>query len=134
MSMNNEPAILDDNIDMASSPEISSVRKQFDVITGDIKTLFNSELDYYKVRLSYSKTVAKWTGIYLLISFCALFGGVVASIVGALLIATSFWGPVWGTLAVIAASLVITILFALMARSKSKQFSFPEIDKGVSSE
>ena len=109
-SMNNEPALLDKNTQIADAPESFSARQQLKVATDDVRALIDSEINYYKVRLSYTRKVAKWTGVYLLISACALFGSVVACILGALLIASNFWGPIWGAVSVIATSVIVLII------------------------
>jgi Putative Actinobacterial Holin-X, holin superfamily III len=127
--MNTEPPLLEDNADVLTSSGELSARQQLKNVAGDIRVLFDSELQYYKARLSYTRTVAKWTGVYLLISVCALFGTIMACIIGALLIAASYMGPILGTAAVCATSLLVTVIFAVLARHKSRNFILPEIDR-----
>lgn len=132
--MNNDPALLEDDLITADVPEAASARQQLKIVADDVRSLIDSEISYYKNRLTYTGEVAKWTGLYLLIAACALFGGVVALILGILLIATIYLGPVWATLLVTVAAIATAIIFALIARSKSRDFYVSEIDKDVSNE
>ncbi len=125
--MDIEPDILDKHLPVTDAEDFSA-RQQLKIVASDVRALFDSEISYYKARISYTSKVAKWTGVYLLISACAFFGAVVASILGALLIAASFIGPFWGVICVVTVSLIVSIAFALLARSKSRDFLLPEID------
>ena len=78
-------------------------------------------------RFAYSKTVAKWTGIYVAIAVFASFGMVVALILGLLLSVATVIGPVWATITVTLIFAVFTAVFAILARRSSRNFGFPEL-------
>jgi hypothetical protein len=116
------------------TPEPVSVRGQLAVIAEDIRSLFNSELSYYKARFSYTQQIAKWAGLYLLVAICAFFGGIIAFILGILLIVSSYIGPLWATLLITLISLSAAVLFAILARNKSQDFRLSEIDEDSKSD
>ncbi len=130
-----EPALSEEQNTIAGDVDKEfSAREQIKIVTSDLRVLIDNELKYYKARLAYTRTVAKWTSVYLLISICAFFGCIVACILGALLIVSSYFGPILGTIFVAATSLIFAILFAFIARRKSKEFRVMEIDKPTSDE
>lgn len=126
--MNTEPPLLNDDADLLTSSSAGSARQQLKNVAEDIRILLDSELQYYKSRFAYTRTVAKRTGMLILISVCAFFGAIMACIIGALLIASSYFGPIMGTAAVCITSLLVAAIFALLARHQSRNFLLPEID------
>ena len=124
-SMDNEakPDIIDANI---------SARDQVTNLMSDFRSLASAEFDYYRARFAYSRSVAKWTGIYVAMALFALFGAVVALILGILLSLSAAIGPVWATVAVTLVFIATTAIFAILARRSSRNFSFPELGEGES--
>ena len=124
-SMDNEakPDIVDADI---------SARDQATNLLSDFRSLASAEFDYYRARFAYSRSVAKWTGIYVVMALFMLFGAVVALILGILLSLSAAIGPVWATLAVTLTFIAATAIFAILARRSSRNFSFPELgeDRG----
>jgi uncharacterized protein YacL len=112
-----------------TDPEIPP-RDQVKQLVSDFRTLAAAEFDYYRARFAYSRTVAKWTGIYVAVALFALFGTIVALILGILLSLASAIGPVWATVLVTLIFAVLTALFAILARKSSRNFSFPELGEG----
>lgn len=105
-------------------------RDQVKQLVSDFRTLAMAEFDYYRVRFAYSRTVAKWTGIYVAVALFALFGTIVALILGILLSLAAAIGPLWATVLVTLIFAGLTALFAILARKSSKNFSFPELGEG----
>jgi uncharacterized protein YacL len=105
-------------------------RDQVKQLVSDFRTLAAAEFDYYRARFAYSRTVAKWTGIYVAVALFALFGTIVALIIGILLSLASAIGPVWATVLVTLIFAGLTALFAILARKSSRNFSFPELGEG----
>jgi hypothetical protein len=105
-------------------------RDQVKQLVSDFRTLAAAEFDYYRARFAYSRTVAKWTGIYVALALFALFGTVVALILGILLSLASAIGPLWATVLVTLIFTGLTALFAILARRSSRNFSFPELGEG----
>lgn len=105
-------------------------RDQVKQLVSDFRSLAAAEFDYYRARFAYSRTVAKWTGIYVAVALFALFGTIVALILGILLSLAAAIGPIWATLLVTLIFAGLTALFAVLARKSSKNFSFPEIGEG----
>lgn len=103
-------------------------REQVVRLIADFRNLAASEYDYYRARLAYSKSVAKWTGFHVAVALFALFGSITAFILGLLLILSSIFGPVIATLSVTTGFTIIAFLFATLARRSSRNFSFPELD------
>ncbi len=99
----------------------------FTQLASDVRALANAELDYYRARLSYSKDVAKSTGLYLAIAIFALFGTVTALILGTLLILSVLIGPLLATIAVTISFAAMMIIFAYLARRSARNFAFSEI-------
>ncbi len=114
--------------DPASLPETVSPRAQVAQLVDDFRTLAADEMGYYKARLVYSTAVAKWTGIYVAIALFALFGTVVALILGLLLILATWIGAGAATIIITLSFAAFALLFAQMARRSARNFSFPEID------
>lgn len=104
-----------------------SPRDQITQLASDFRTLAAAEFDYYRARFAYSRTVAKWTGIYVAIALFALFGTIVALILGILLSLSAVIGPLLATLVVTLIFAGVTALFAALARRSSRNFSFPEL-------
>ncbi len=121
--MNNdaEPDIADTDV---------SARDQVTQLVSDFRTLASAEFDYYRARFAYSRDVAKWTGIYVAVALFALFGAIVALILGILLSVASAIGPVWATIGVTVTFFGVTALFAILARRSSKNFRFSELGEG----
>jgi ATP/ADP translocase len=109
-----------------TDPEMSP-RDQITQLASDFRTLAAAEFDYYRARFAYSRTVAKWTGIYVAIALFALFGTIVALILGILLSLSAVIGPLLATLVVTLIFAGVTALFAALARRSSRNFSFPEL-------
>ncbi len=105
-------------------------RDQVKQLVSDFRSLAAAEFDYYRARFAYSRTVAKWTGIYVAVALFALFGTIVALILGILLSLAAAIGPIWATILVTLIFAGLTALFAVLARKSSKNFSFPEIGEG----
>jgi hypothetical protein len=105
-------------------------RDQVKQLVSDFRSLAMAEFDYYRARFAYSRTVAKWTGIYVAVALFALFGTIVALILGILLSLASAIGPFWATMLVTLIFAGLTALFAILARKSSKNFSFPELGEG----
>jgi uncharacterized protein YacL len=102
-------------------------RDQVKQLVSDFRSLAMAEFDYYSARFAYSRTVAKWTGIYVAVALFALFGTIVALILGILLSLAVAIGPLWATVLVTLIFAGLTALFAILARKSSKNFSFPEL-------
>jgi uncharacterized membrane protein len=112
-----------------TDPEMSP-RDQITQLASDFRTLATAEFDYYRARFAYSRTVAKWTGIYVAVALFALFGTIIALILGILLSLASAIGPLWATVLVTLIFIGLTALFAILARRSSRNFSFPELGEG----
>jgi small-conductance mechanosensitive channel len=125
-----------DNVPLISDPapvadpvtEEVSPREQITRLVTDFRTVAADELAYYKARFAYSTAVAKWTGIYVAIALFALFGTVVALILGLLLILAAWVGAIAATIIVTLSFAGVALLFAQMARRNARNLSFPEID------
>ena len=129
-----QPALTDGGEDQkqedrfANEPNAGSVRDDLSAITIQIRELVAAEMEYYQARLKYSKSVAKWTGLYLALAFCALLGSAVGLILGLLLILSAWFGPIIATVTVCGSFAVIGILLLLTARSNSRKLLFSEGD------
>ena len=109
-----------------------SARDQVTNLMSDFRSLASAEFDYYRARFAYSRSVAKWTGIYVAIAVFALFGAIVALILGMLLSLSAAIGPVWATIAVTLTFIAAMAIFAILAHRSSRNFSFPELGEGES--
>ncbi len=98
-------------------------------LVSDIRVLAASEIDYYRARLAYGRSVAKWTGLYLALSLFMLFGAVVGLILGLLITLSQLIGAFLATISVFIGSLIIGFIFALLARRSSRNFQFPELSE-----
>jgi hypothetical protein len=118
--------------DPAPISEELSARDQITRLVADFRGVAADEIRYYKARLAYSSSVAKWTGIYVAIALFALFGTVVALILGLLLILSAWIGAPAATLVVTLSFAGIALIFAQMARRNARNLSFPELKNGGS--
>lgn len=103
-----------------------SVRDDIEQLAGDFRKFLSAEVQYYQARLKYSKSLAKWTGVYLAIASCMLLGAVIATILGLLLIISSFIGPLWATLIVSITFGCGGLWFARLAHQTTRKFKFTE--------
>jgi Flp pilus assembly protein TadB len=120
---------------LADQPELGDPLVREDIsprdhvaqIFSDVRILAYAELSYYKARIAYARTVAKWTGLFASLSMFALFGAVVALILGLLLVLAQFIGPLAATICITAGFLVIGLFFGFLAYRNSQKFYFPEV-------
>jgi hypothetical protein len=103
------------------------LKHQIIQIFDDIRILAYAELSYYKARISYARNVAKWTGLFASLAMFALFGAVVALILGSLLVLAQVIGPLFATIGITIGFLVVGFLFAFLAYYNSRKFYFPEV-------
>jgi hypothetical protein len=104
-----------------------SVRADIEQLAEDFREFVSAEMQYYQARLKYSKSLAKWTGAYLAIALFMLLGAVVATILGILLIISSFIGPIWATVIVSLTFGCIGLCFAWLAQRTARKFKFTEL-------
>jgi small-conductance mechanosensitive channel len=125
MPLRNDPAPLS-----APVTEDVSARDQIARLVADFRDLVAHELAYYKARFAYGSTIAKWTGIYVAVALFALFGTVIALILGLLLILAQAIGAPAATAVVTLGFAGIALLFAQLARRSARNLSFPELGGG----
>jgi small-conductance mechanosensitive channel len=125
MPLRNDPAPLS-----APVTEDVSARDQIARLVADFRDLVAHELAYYKARFAYGSTIAKWTGIYVAVALFALFGTVIALILGLLLILAQAIGAPAATAVVTLGFAGIALLFAHLARRSARNLSFPELGGG----
>jgi ABC-type multidrug transport system fused ATPase/permease subunit len=113
--------------DKASVPDHISPREHIAQIFDDVRILAYAELSYYKARIAYARTVAKWTGLFASLSMFALFGAVVALILGLLLVLAQVVGPLAATICITAGFLLVGMFFGFLAFRNSQKFYFPEL-------
>jgi len=124
----NETAITEEAISEEDS-EVALVKAQIGTLVDDIRHLAKAEIEYIKLRAAYSGNVAKWIGIYGgLAAFCALCT-IIALVVGLLLIASIYLGPILATVIVTLAFAAAAFIAAQMAKGKAKELSFGEGDE-----
>lgn len=104
------------------------LRERIKHIIFDFRDLVETELGYYRARFIYSQALAKRTIIQIAVALFALFGTIVAFILGTLLILASFIGPLFATICITFTFATVTIYFAILARRNSRNFSFKELD------
>ncbi|MFC4292029.1 phage holin family protein [Sphingorhabdus arenilitoris] len=119
------PLDIDDVQPNAADP---SIKRDMEQLAHDVRQFASAEIDYYRARLNYSKSVAKRSALFFTISLIALLGGSIAFILGCLLILVSYAGPVVATLIVVGACVVVSIGAALIGRKQARKFKFPEIE------
>jgi uncharacterized protein YacL len=130
----NDKHTAQDETGTRAETEMSSARNQAQQVFDDVRSLIHSELDYYKSRFIYSQKLAKWISLYLAIAIGLLIAAISAFILGILLIANSYLGPIFGMIFVSASTLILAVIFALLARKKSRDLLLPEIDKPANHE
>jgi ABC-type multidrug transport system fused ATPase/permease subunit len=111
----------------ASVRDHISPREHIAQIFDDVRILAYAELSYYKARIAYARTVAKWTGLFASLSMFALFGAVVALILGLLLVLAQVVGPLAATICITAGFLSVGMFFGFLAFRNSQKFYFPEV-------
>jgi hypothetical protein len=122
--MKNDAA--DSEMSSPADPEISASDHVANLVS-DLRVLAASEIDYYRARLVYGRSVAKWTGLYLALSLFMLFGAVVGLILGLLITVSQVIGAFLATIAIFIGFLIVGFIFALLARRSSRNFQFPEL-------
>lgn len=109
-------------------PELTP-REHLTRLADDVRQLAAVELDYYRSRLFYSASVAKWSGLFAVIALASLFGAIVAIILGLLMALASVLGFLLATLVMALAFLSLALLFAWLARRRIRDLSFPDGDE-----
>ncbi len=104
-----------------------SPRQHISQIVEDIRILAYAELSYYRARIVYARTVAKWTGLFASLSMFAIFGAVVALILGLLMALAQIIGPLGATICITIGFSLIGLLFGFLAYRNSRKFYFPEV-------
>ncbi len=94
----------------------------------DFREFLHAELRYYRSRLHYSASVARWASLYLFVALAAVAGAFIALILGMLLALAQWLGAIWATLIVCGGFLMIGLAFAFLAKSIVKKMQFPELD------
>jgi hypothetical protein len=119
-------------IDIAESD--ISPRDQVSRLISDFRLLANAEIDYYRARFAYGRSVAKWTGLYVALTLFAVFGVVVALILGLLMALSDAIGPLAATACITIGFAIVAFVFAVLARRSGRNFAFPELHDGPSDE
>jgi uncharacterized protein YacL len=115
--------------DAVSEDAPVSSRLQLKELWTDAQEIASAEIEYYKARLSYSKDVAKKTGLYIALAAFTFFGAIVALILGLLLTLSAFLNPIIATIVVTSFFVFCAIFFALLARGNSRKLSFSNPNK-----
>lgn len=103
-----------------------SIRADVERIALDVREFVTAEMRYYRLRLKYSKSIAKWTGAYLLVGLVSLFSAAIALILGCLMIAAFFLGPIWATVLVTVSFAIIGAVSIAMARRTGRKLRFAD--------
>lgn len=120
-----DAANMHDTIDDEEN-EAALVKAQLAGLANDFRQLATAEIEYLKLRMSYSGQVAKWIGIY---SGLAIFAGLctlIALVLGLLLIISVYLGPVWATIIVTLVFASTALLAASLAKARARDLTFGE--------
>lgn len=123
--MDDDSARLDSNPDSGAEPELSP-REHITRLIDDVQQLASSEIDYYRNRFFYSASIAKWSGLFAIISLASLFGAIVAIILGLLMALASIVGFLVATLIMAMTFLATALFFAWLARRRLRNLSLAE--------
>jgi len=122
--------VADDNPAPGSSgPEVSTLqeaRREIHGLIGEARLLAETELAYWKARARYSAShagrSAAFGGMALIAFICTVF----ALIVGLLMIAAHWLGPVWATVVVTGSFFVVAAVCAFIARRHALLLKFQD--------
>ena len=113
--------------DVTASEPASPLAQVRDLID-EVRGLAEAEVAYAKARISYSGGILRKAGLFALLAFLCFSAAIVALVLGLLLIAASFWGPLVATLIIVSLLVVATVGSALYARKTARKLKFEEGD------
>ena len=125
--MNDEPERVDLVAGKASeSPEAfpeseTSLRDEIAALIADARELVQAELAYHRARLDANLTLGKRVAGLFGAGAVLLIGGLIALILGLLLIADHYLGPIWATVIVAGGILGVAILLLLLGLRNAKR-------------
>ncbi len=112
----------------APAADEKSIKTQVTDLVDDVRKLAEAELEYYRVKLSVNMAATKT--VLLLFSVAIIIGatGLVALILGILLILTHYWGPVAATGLLTGSALLVTTVLLNMAIKRARKLPLDEND------
>lgn len=99
----------------ADAIEDQNIKDQIADLVSDVRKLADSEIAYYRAKLSINLAATKKVAILFGLALVIAVVAVIALILGILLIVSTYFGPIIATAAVTGSALVIAGIFAYMA-------------------
>ncbi|QTD56177.1 phage holin family protein [Parasphingorhabdus cellanae] len=111
-----------------SDSDDKSITDQVGNLVDDVRKLAEAELEYYRTKLSVNMAATKT--VLLLFSVAIIVGatGLVALILGILLILSHYWGPVAATALLTGSALLVTTVLLNMAIKRARKLPLDEND------
>lgn len=113
----------------SENPNRKSLSDQFSELVKDVRTLANVELEYYRAKLSVNMAATKSVLTLFAIGSALGFMTVVALVLGLLMIAAHYYGPIAATGLVTGGALLLTTILIAMAIKRARKLPLDEEDQ-----
>lgn len=115
--MTEEPSVATPSPEQAWEPD-GSVKDTFAQLYADGRAYADAEIERQKLRMGLASAGVRDAAIYGVAGFMVIFAGLIAFLVGLILVLAPHLGAGWATLAVFGSSLLVALALLLLAKAR----------------